>query len=243
MAFPTAAQVISDAAVELGLVASDITDPFASTDQNIIQLLRLLKAAGREVSRARSWVAQQTEYTFPTANGQSVYPMPSDFRSMIEQSGWNRTTRFPLGGPLTPQEWQYLKAQPGAATLTVLFRPRNGNIEVYPVPGATVATIAFEYVSSSWVAVTGSTAPTKDGPTVNTDVILFDPLLLIAAVKLKWKREKGFDSTAAQQDYDAAFAASSDDDAVAPVLRMDGKSGLGVRLLGDPNIPSLGWNQ
>ena len=243
MAFPTAGSIVSDAAVELGLVSAAVADPYASSDANMVQLCALLKSIGREIAGVRDWTVQQLEYSFNTVAGTKLYNLPADFRRKIDQSGWNRTSRFPLGGPLSPQEYQYLQAIPAAQTITVLFRPRNGQIELYPVPQS-VLSIAFEYLTSFWVAVTGSTTPTKDGPTLSSDVVLFDPLLMVRALKLAWKREKGFESMAAQQDYDAAYTKACDDDAEAPKLRLDGKGGVGFRLI-DPfgNIPESGFGQ
>lgn len=243
MAYQSVATIISRAAKQLGLVAADIVDPYASADQSIVQMLELLGDAGREICKAREWTFLQTEYTFNTVNGQTLYPLPADFRTKTDQTGWNRSTRFPLGGPMSAQAWQYLKALPTAATLTVLFRPRNGQIEIYPPPGATIATIAFEYLTTYWVATVGTTAPAKSQPTAKDDILLFDELLLVRAVKLAWKREKGLDTTAAQQDYDQALDAAMDDDAEAPVLRIDGRGNLRTRLLSDDNAPYGNFNQ
>src|SRR3954468_3046330 len=43
----TVAEIVSDTAIELGLISAPIADPFASTDPNILQLLGLLKSGGR----------------------------------------------------------------------------------------------------------------------------------------------------------------------------------------------------
>ena len=156
MAWPTAGDIVNDAAVEIGL--ADSADPFNSTDANVVQLCRLLKSAGRELVQARNWTYLRREFTFTTVTGQSVYPMPNDYLRMYDQSGWNRTNRLPLTGPLSPQEWQYLKARLVGVVFTVLFRPMNRQMVIYPdtnTPGGYY--IAYEYGSTSWVY--SSTAP------------------------------------------------------------------------------------
>src|SRR6266481_4730387 len=120
MVYATVASLISDAAVELGLVSADIVDPYASTDPNILQLVRLLKSGGSSLARYREWSHLQKEFTFQTVNGQNAYPLlPTDFLSLVPNSGWNRTTQIPLGGPIGAQYWQFRKAVvPGSVYYT-----------------------------------------------------------------------------------------------------------------------------
>jgi hypothetical protein len=113
-AWPTVASAINDAATELGLIQADIGDPYAATDPNVLQLLRLLKSAGRELAKRRKWTHLIKEYTFNLATNTQSYTIPSDFGSMIDDSGWDRSTRFPLTGPLDSQDWQFLQATPVA---------------------------------------------------------------------------------------------------------------------------------
>lgn len=158
MAFDTAANIINDAAVEIGL--GSVTDPFTSQDANFAQLCRLLKSCGRELVMARNWTYLRKEFTFTTVANKSVYSMPTDFLRMYDQTGWNRTNRLPLGGPLSPQEWQYLKARLVGVVFTVLFRPMNRTIAVYPDTNTPAGyQIAFEYGSNYWVQSTTASNP------------------------------------------------------------------------------------
>src|SRR3954464_7110260 len=137
----TVAEIISDAAIEEGLVPPT-GDPYASSDQNILQLLGLLKRAGRGLVRERRWTHLQREFTFSTVVGQASYQLPADFREMINQSGWNRTTRFALGGPIGAAGWQYTKANTTTGALQPWVRFDGGNLSFTPTPTA-VETIAF----------------------------------------------------------------------------------------------------
>src|SRR3954467_3842153 len=144
LSWQTVAEIVSDAAIEEGIAPEGlaIDDPFASTDPNIRQLLALLKSAGRAVVRERGWTHLTKEHTFQTVNGQAIYPLPSDFREMVDQSGWNRTTRFALGGPIGAAMWQYAKAVTIAGALQPWARFQGGNVSFTPTPVA-VETIAF----------------------------------------------------------------------------------------------------
>lgn len=166
MSFTTAGDIINEAAVEVGLSA--VSDPYSSTDPNIVQMRQLLKSLGREIVHTRKWTILRRERSFTTVAGQGSYPLPADFHEMLNQTWWNRTNRLPVGGPLSPQEWQYLKARLVGVVFNVLFRPMQNVIELYPdtnTPGG--YEIAFEYQSEWWVKGTvgawaGSTAFAKD---------------------------------------------------------------------------------
>lgn len=237
--FATVAEVVNDAGKELGLWTADVTDPFASTDASVVQMLALLKRLGRKLVRDRQWTHLQTQYTFVTVSNQADYPLPSDFDSMINQSGWNRTNRLPFVGPLSPQEWQYLKARLVGVVFTVLFRPKDGVLTVYPdvnTPGG--YTIAFEYISNAWILKADTSTATA--PTAATDTVRFDAEAVTTGLKLSWLKAKGFDTTAAQDDFDAALAQDMDADSAAPVLRLNQGTQM-EPLVGAANIPITGF--
>ena len=166
MSFTTAGDIVNEAAVEIGLSA--VSDPYASTDPNFVQLRQLLKSLGREIVHTRRWTILRRERSFTTVQGQAIYPLPADFHEMLPQTWWNRTNRLPVGGPLSPQEWQYLKARLVGVVFNVLFRPMQGIIELYPdtnTPGG--YNVVFEYQSEWWCkntvgAWTQSTTYAKD---------------------------------------------------------------------------------
>lgn len=172
--YSSAGEIINQAAMELGLGRQ--ADPFQSTDPVFQQLVALLTTCGKDLCRRHAWPQLIREYVIATDIGVIEYELPDDFLEMVDQSGWNRTTRFPLGGPLSPQEWQYLKAAVVGVTFTVLFRiggtgsgypgfGQGGNsIVLFPTPAA-AHTIAFEYRSRNWVApVAQSTKSYSPGP-------------------------------------------------------------------------------
>ncbi len=240
--FETVAQVLSLAARELGLIVADVADPYASTDRNILQMCSLLTGAGREIVREHSWTQSQNTKTFSTVGAQEAYDLPADFLRMINQTGWDRTSRFPLGGPTSPQEWQYLNARLSAVTFRVLFRPLQRKLHLYSgaanVPNGHV--ISYEYMSSYWVQANGQSVGNKDAPTAKTDTLLFDTHLMSRALKRAFLRAKGFDTQAVQEDYDKALAAVMRDDSPAPVLSLTGTR-RGELPIGEQSIPLTGF--
>ena len=172
MNLATAGEIINRSAVEVGL--SPVSDPYSSTDSNFVQLRYLLVSLGREVVHTRKWNILRRERVFTTVAGQATYPLPVDFHEMLDQTWWNRTNRLPVGGPLSPQEWQYLKARLVGVVFNVLFRPNQGLIQLYPdtnTPGG--YQIAFEYQSEWWakdpVATWAESTAYAYGAVVNND--------------------------------------------------------------------------
>lgn len=236
--FDTAANVINSAAKELALVSSAVADPWASTDENILQLTALLTRAGRMLVRARPWSHLVQEYTFSTVNGTASYALPTGFERFRDSTAWNRDTTMPMGGPLNSAQWQAVKAQTSSGMVVRPFRIQGNLLYIYPTPSA-AETIAYEYVSRYWVMPTGQTSPTTDEATATTDTIWLDEPLVVAALKLAFRRAKGFDTTAAQAEFDEVYSAAAGGDGAAPVLHLTSPSG--VVLLSDANVPDTGY--
>lgn len=150
MAWDTAANIINDAAKDLGLISASIANPYASANRTILQLCNLLKGLGQDLARDRQWTHLQETHTFSTADGTVVYAWPADFLRFIDGTAWNRTNQLRLGGPASPQDWQHLKATSNTGVVYDIFRTVNNEMQLHPTPSA-VETIAFEYVSSYWV--------------------------------------------------------------------------------------------
>lgn len=231
------AELVSDAAIELGLVRSAIVDPFASTDSNILQLLALLKSGGRSLAKQRNWHHLEKEFTFPTVVGANVYALPTDYRSFVDDSGWNRTTQIRLHGPLSAQEWQLLQARNTVAPTCTAFRIWQAQMFLAPIPGS-VQTIAFEYQGSSWVRPAASMQPSSDTPTAKDDVICFDPALVVARLKMDFRRNKKQPSDSEQDDYETALSNSENEDAQGKTIYLGGRHG-GVRRINAWNLPPV----
>jgi hypothetical protein len=236
----TAGDIVNRAALRLGLVT--VTDPFSATDQNQILLCSLLDEVGRDLWTERVWTQLTQFYSFVSVQDQAAYPLPAGFGFLINQTGWNRTNRLPLLGPLSPQEWEYLKAILVNVVFTVLFRPLQQQLFLFPdtnTPGG--YTIAFEYISRYWVQSSTATAPDKDTPTESADIIWFDPQLMIRALKLAFLKQKGFDTSAAQADYDRTLQLIMATDSAAPILNLAGQPYNDFPLIGQQNVPLIGF--
>lgn len=237
-----AGDIINRAAIEVGL--SDVSDPFSSTDPNIKQMCYLLKSQGKELVHLRNWNHLRKEYHFTTVAGQSEYDLPADFHNMIDQTWWNRTNRLPVGGPLSSQEWQYLRARMVGVVFNVLFRPYDRAMKLYPetnTPGG--YDIYYEYNSRYWVSSPAAIDTLiSDEPTQSDQLLWFDDLILIRGVKLQFLKAKGFDTTAAQQDFNAALEYMKGADSISPTLNATRRFNPVVDpLIGGQSVPVTGF--
>jgi hypothetical protein len=249
MEFDTAGQLINDAAVELGLLSADLADPYASTDPNIVQLCRLLKGLGQDLLRSHEWAIGTRVYQIATSPSTAEYALfvEAQVGGFIDQTAWNLTARSPLVGPLSPQQWEQLQAQPSTQAVGTSFRIVRGVLELYPVPTA-VESLQFEFKSLWWVdsathyAASGGawTDALHAEPTAGDDVCGFDRRLLVCGIKRAWLRAKGLDSTAAEDDYQAALSVALGNDGAAPRLSLNGGGRL-LRFLDGRNIPETGF--
>lgn len=158
--YDTAATVIGDAAVELGLVSFSKapSDPFVSTDPNIGQLCQLLKSCGRELVRAYGWShLRRTHYfnTSPPSNdgsssNQALYGLPRDFERIVDQTAWNRDQRLPMG-ELSPQNRAFFKARLVGVVYNILFEVLQGQFSAYPDLNTPSYNVSYDYISKYWV--------------------------------------------------------------------------------------------
>lgn len=218
--YDTAGVIINQVAAEVGLVP--VSDPYVVSDPAFAQLQYLLNSAGQELVIASEWQKLTRRHTIVTAAlDTGDYPLPDDFSRMIDQTGWSPTNRLPLGGPLTPQDWAYItNANLAQQTIYISFRQDQGLIRVLPQPPTPGVTINFEYISRWWVSNPGGTTPEKESCSDQNDVVLYEPILIKKFLKLRFLQAKGFDTTAASQEFLGMFEGWTGADMAAPVLSM-----------------------
>lgn len=221
----SASTIINRAALEVGLTPDN--DPVGSSDQNFLQLTGLLNAAGQELIELYPWQRFTKTYQFNTtddATGSGEYTLPTDFCYMIDQTGWDRTNKLAVGGPLSAQDWTYLKGRDLAqSTIYVSFRQWEGAIRVFPdSPVPSDLDIAFEYVSRYWCSDGTETVPTADTVVQSGDLVYYEPILAVKYLKAKWLESKGFDPSTARLEFENMFNSRSGKDKGAPVLNASG---------------------
>lgn len=235
--YETAANIIEDVAIELGL-ATAVEDAFASTDANIVQLRSLLKRVGRRLVMENEWLQLRRDFIFST-NGSGSATLPDGYLDIVDGTVWNRTTQRQMV-PVSPQQWEALQANVVTATIVLMYRVRQTTLQIFPST-ATGDFCAMEYRTRFWVADSIDGAPTADAPTTNVQVLKIDEHLLTRALKLAYLGAKGFDTTDALDDYNSAFAlVRGANGGTAPVLSLNGNCS-GIHLIDGLNVPDTGY--
>lgn len=239
MDYTTARFIINDTAKLLGLIAVDLPDPLASSNQNILQLVALLSELGQNLARKYDWQHLRREGTFTTSDGVAAYDLEDDYHRFINDTLWNVTRQWPAQGPLNDSQWQALQVQSVSGLVYPAFQVLRNQINLFPTP-TTAEDYSYKYMSDCWVASPGEE---PDGIDINSadNFLWFDRALLKAGLKLAYKKAKGFDTTAASDEFDDALAIALGASSPAPTLSLNGRSATGFRMIDEDNVPETGF--
>ena len=171
-----------------------------SPDKQVIQLLALANEEGMSLARRHPWQALVEEQTFATvASPAQGAALPADFDRFVPNSIFNRSTRRPMTGPITPRQWQWIQAQPVYSTACLAFRERTGQVLIAPTP-PTGETIAYEYLSRNWARSAGGAA--QAAFLADTDLALLDESLIALGLRWRFLRAKGLDYAEEMASYE-----------------------------------------
>ena len=198
-----------------------------SQNPTAVQLLALAKRAINEDARRHDWVALDVEQTFLTVASQQAYDeLPADLDEIINITWWDRTNRNPVFGPVTPVEWNALIARDLQTSRSLVFRIRRnattGNEEIllFPTPGTSGETIAFEYKTNA--RVKSSVGVLQKTWEADDDVGLLDEDITTLNVKYRLLQSRGLPYAEEFRDYEAALDRARAADGAASVIDMDG---------------------
>jgi len=213
----TANDIINAAALEVGLIP--VADPVGSPAEEFVQFKGLLNAAGQELVEYHPWQMLRGIYTFTTGDTDTGdYDLPDDFSYMIDQTGWDKSNRVAIGGPLSAQDWSYLDGRDLVSqSIYASFRLVDNQFSLYPQPPPVGLNIRFEYISRNWVQEQGG-GIRRDEVSSGSDIVLYEPILAIKFLKAKFLEAKGFDPTSARQEFVNIFLSRTGKDEGSPIL-------------------------
>lgn len=176
--------------------------------------------------------------TFDLTFSRVQYPLPSDWLMQIPQTEWDRTNRWPLLGPKSPQEWQSFKSGIVYAGPRERFRILQNSVAINPPPPNGLL-FAFEYISTGWVISAAGARQNKF--LADTDSSIFSDSLLITGLKSLWKVAKGLDASFDLGEFRVLLETNKSQDRSAPKLSLSPYGGS-VLLTGysipDGNFPA-----
>lgn len=138
---------------------------------------------------------------------QDMYPEPTDFDHFINQTWWDRTNRWQLLGPMSPQVDQWHLSGVVATGPRRFFRqigPFPNSYRIWPPPAELVnpLQLVFEYQTINRVRVHGATNTFAFLFANDDDIPLLDDRLIIAGIKWRFWEQKGFNWLSKRKEYD-----------------------------------------
>jgi hypothetical protein len=207
-----------------------------SQDTQVQQLYALANEEGHELSTSFDWQILTREHTFTTVpDPEQPSAVPSDLQRFIANSFFDRTTRREFIGPITPQVWQAIQAQPQLNRVFLAFRERDNAFLVTPTPSSG-DTIAYEYVSKNW-AKSIDDEP-KDEFTADTDNTYLSERLFVLSLRWKFLSSKGFPYAQAFDSYQRELQKEQAKD--GGMTKIDA-SGRTLFNLFPNNVPAGNW--
>lgn len=236
--------IIQQSMVEMGL--NKPAEVVISQDLTVLQMLAMLDRAGNDLVLGYPWEHLDKEFLFNTseavqsADGKTFnVKLPSDWSYALDQTQWDRTNHWPLLGPKTAQEWQWLKGGLLSSGPRIRYRLRLGQLELFPTDSID-SVIAMEYISDGWVQSSELENTYYNSPQSDSDLVLFDPWVISAYLKLKFWEAKGLDTTSYTKDFVGVWEARIGKSKGAPVLTLAPRARS--MLIGVNNIPDGSWN-
>jgi hypothetical protein len=152
--------ICTNAANNIGIAAPSTI--VGNSDPGARRLFQMARREGQVLSTRANWDALVVEHVF-IADGTTNYVLPADFRSLINDTMWDRSRFWKMRGPMTPQQWQLYKSGIiGRALIERRWRIRipsgaqagaTAKFSIDPQVGLTnvTGTFVYEYVSDAFV--------------------------------------------------------------------------------------------
>ena len=206
---------------------------FGTTDPQVQQMMRLLEEEGNDLSLRGHWEGLTREVTHTTLAAEDQGAITSiatnGFRTIKNDTIWDRTSTLPILGPVTSENWQAIKAVIVSGP-RYQYRLRGGKFLVNPVPTAGL-TWAFEYLSKNWILGANGTTY-KQYFTLDTDTVLLPEELMILGLRWRWLKEKGLAYADLFNTYEEQVKTALGQDGGKPVLNMSSQGAM-------PRMPGI----
>ena len=212
---------------------------FMVTGTGINQDTYVTAAVGTTITLSQAASASGTAVSLTFS--QTLYPMPSDYDRLVDNTDWDKSRHWEMLGPETAQQWQWLKSGYISTGPRMRFRVLGGFFQIWP-PSGIADYIGFEYISNQWVlsasAQSSGPTPDKSSFTVDTDTCVYPDTLMVLGVKSKYMLSKGWPDPYGPDFMKQKMIAIAND-AGSPKLSMAPR--MSEVLIGMANIPDSGY--
>jgi len=169
--------------------------------------------------------------------GKDQYDFPSDFQYLINRTGWDRSRKWELVGPVTAQEWQFLESGYPATGFLYRYRIMQGKIFYHPIPES-VSNIAFEYYTNQWCTSASGVGQTQFA--ADDDVPLLQDFLLTLGLKWRFLAAKSLGYAQELRTYEDAVERAMARSGSGRDLSLDARAGF-MRLVDLRNVTDSGY--
>lgn len=176
--------------------------------------------------------------TVPLTFTQMAYDLPADFQRQINGTHWDKSNHWPLIGPSSAQDWQYLKNGIVQSAPRIRYRFIRDKFVIWPA-NATTSGLGFEYISKYWA--TDASGNPKQYMDTDSDTCIFSDRTMIAGIKYEVFSIKGFDTQALARDYFFQKQKEISGDGGAPTLSLSPSSF--IPLIGPHSVPDTGYGK
>lgn len=194
----------SDIVTNIPDTSGIVANYFAITGNYIITSARVVEVIDANSVRIDE-PATATQVGSALVFCRDTFDLPEDFSWFLNRTMWDRTNRWELIGPISPQVDEYNRS--GVVTTGPRRRWRQVGLKptcwrLWPppsAPGDFPATLVFEYESKHWVMDEDGVRKSK--MTVDTDEPIVDAQAIVLSTKWRLWQAKGFDYGAMQAEY------------------------------------------
>ena len=166
----------------------------------------------------------------------TIYPLPSDYETITDNTHWDKTKHWQMLGPVDAQQWQWLKSGYISTGPRVRWRILGNEFQIWP-PYNTQEYLGFEYRSKGWVR--NAAGDVLNSFQNDSDTSVLDDSVIALLTKLKYFQIKSFDTTALQQDYTRYLNVAKANDKGSATLSFAPQPS--AVLIGWANIPDTGY--
>jgi hypothetical protein len=164
------------------------------------------------------------------------YDLPADYVSTVNRTHWDKSKRWEMLGPESPQQWEWLLSGYISTGPRIRWRLLGKYFQIWPgMNGGEL--LGFEYRSAAWAEAADGTP--KNSFTADNDTCIYPDRLMVLGTKLKYFEAKGFDTTALYRDYLMEFETAVAQDTAGANLSFAPRPG--TVLIGYDNIPDSGY--
>lgn len=176
----------------------------SNTEATAKQCFSLINTELAALSERKDWMHLTTEYDFPTVNGQSIYPLPADYRSIVANSAFEKTQYYQIKGSIGVAEWNWrtngFYGNLNRWAFRLLYSTAVPSIQFTPEP-VDVEDLVISYISTNYAKAADNTP--QPLYVLDTDVSRVPEVLVGLGLKWRFRRAKGLDFSAELAEYNS----------------------------------------